>query len=291
MNEDIFSEQLYIKLTSQTRVDFASRLDFSSISSNFSTNSKIINPPGVVGRHDERKVYFPEINFNPQLMVNVQGSLLLLSKNKRTAYNFLYSTDYGFELNQFLFNDYMKLRPEIVCSDMSVSFGRAIFICYNEAVYNKQVSGLDLKYTLIIVDMATTKIALSVEFEGYKIEFPRVIVNKFEDNADYLVVMIMPHMQKTLTGKRAEFKSQSRIILATIKVVRDGDEEKMFLEDSNIFNLEEKILGTHQENFSLIDIKMKNNNFVYVHYGKCLLLLNVFMIRGSLILSITSMGI
>ena len=83
ISHDIYHTQIFLDRKSIRMVNFENKLDFKSISSNFSTNTKGLIPPGVVGRYKPINIIFPDKNFHPQKMVSSKGSFMILSKNRK----------------------------------------------------------------------------------------------------------------------------------------------------------------------------------------------------------------
>ena len=275
ISEDIYDLKIYLDRKSTYTVNLMNRMDLTSISSNFSTNIKDLIPPGVVGRYKPQEYIFPDIEFNPQKMVNVRGNFIILSKDRKTTFLFSYSEEKGYHIKNFIFDQERYFYQYIECTDVESQEENAIFLCYNINTYNNQMSGIKTQYYIFVINLSNNKIIMGENFESQRIENPRLKIGRIAERENNFVFIIYPQLTKTLNRQRLKFQPKSRMIMLRIKklINKFNANEKWKLMEDFVINVENEVEQTNRENVSLISFDIRRNGAIILHYGSIIFLI------------------
>ena len=138
-HKDVLRLKMYLSRDSQTAIDFKKRMDFSSISSNFSTNCDYIEPPGVVGRHQPKKVYFKDEALPIKKVISSVEGMVMLHENLRKFTRLVYDPDHGLMQREVLINRYLDENPHLECRDVDDVKEFMFYLCYDRSEVDKYI--------------------------------------------------------------------------------------------------------------------------------------------------------
>lgn len=266
-HSDILEYNMYLSRNSQTAIDFKKSMDFTSISSNFSTNCDYIEPPGVVGRHQGKIVYFPEENFEVAKIASSIEGMIFLHKDLRSFTRMVYNRDKGLLKKNLMMNAYLEEREYLRCRDIDDVKEYMFYLCYKYYQVENYVAGRRIEYQIIIQNAASNQIVKNLSFfETWipNMEMNAVKMKKFDDR-----ILIMLFSQKTPEmgkGKSMKFKSNPRVILIWLNADFEGDGTDFRILNTKMMNLENELIGTNKDNFEIKWVKIKKNQNFFIQY-------------------------
>ena len=168
VSEDTLSFKFLIRNNFEFYLGITNRFDFSSMSSNFSTNIPNLFLPGVRGRNGrETNTYFEEYEFKPLSVSSKDGQLMILEQSRNKVYNIRGESNGGLKMIDTVLNEVFQTHPEIECSNQSVYKVYWALICFN--VLQRKDFKMDVlyDYTLILIDSSNNSVEFIGKFKDY----------------------------------------------------------------------------------------------------------------------------
>lgn len=271
--EDTLSFNFLIRKNFEVKMNVHNRLDFQSMSSNFSTNIPNMIMPGVRGRNFRGKnLHMKDYQFNPLSVNSRDGQIMILEQSRNQAYNLRGNSEGEFQMIDTVLNTIFETSPGMQCSNQAVYKVFWVLICFD------MLKRLDVKedvmylYTLIMIDSSKNSVEFIGTFKNYYYQNPYIHFN-FAEKKDDSNMMVFLYNRIPEERRKSRFVTNSR--LTVIHLWRVGDGFKM--KDIVFKDVENLLFHTISDSVSL-------RNFFFINQQHC----NIFFRKKNADYSISN---
>lgn len=203
-SEDTISFKFLIRKNISYYFKILARLDYSSMSSNFSSNIPNFTLPGVQGRNPhKREAHFPEVAFKPLSVKTKDGQIMILDQSRCKAYNLRNDANDNFKMIDTVLNKVFDMYPNMECSNQTVYKEYWVLICFKMLDRVDFKMDIQYEYTLVVIDSSKNAVEFIGKFQDYYYKNPFLYVNFLDKGeSDNMLIVIM--------NKQAEEKQKSK---------------------------------------------------------------------------------
>jgi hypothetical protein len=266
VSEDKFKTRIYIRPTQKLKMDLSQRLDFYAMSSNFSSNNENIQLPGVAGRQNKAKKYFPQETFDPGILNSTYGHLYFLEKDNRSFKDFIIENNDEFNKTNSDFMAFMDKHPSLECSDLTTINKYIFFICFDPEK-NKQEGDHEeqtWKYKLVVLDLLLNRVILDVDYEDYYFSNPHI--NGLEDTEKLGNVDLVVFDKVPMIANPKNFKNSTRVSI--FKLILDEENERFEILEKTSRLLGKEIYSSDFDAFRLINLSFMGTDRIFVYLSQ-----------------------